>query len=228
MPMPIANTFAGAARLTGIFTKPLMWFIPGLNVAKSIGGWTKTIKRSVKMAGFGKQIRKSFYSGDKFFDVNMRKYLEDFSDRLDVSSQTNLTDWISKTTRPVGFARTGRIDPGRALGESVVDIFYKTIKGDIHTTDVRTLISNTFRNRGLPFNEVGDLAGYVKAGKEAAYETFKAAGNSIDLLTGPRLMSNAAVLALPTLTSAVTTSALIRTIKRRSESIYDGYTGNVF
>lgn len=216
---------------TGALHKPLGFFMPIFNVPKTLKAWKQGMRVGRKVGQLTGNLRKAVYSGDGFYGADLKSYIADFATAIDTREKGKiLKGWVTASGRR-GAKSLGRAPKGmEALADDVQNLFYRTIKNDYKQADVQTIIQNTFSKHGMNLKQ-GAMEGafsHVRGAQTAAYQALQHANESRRLLQGPTLMANSAALAIPTLAAAKTNMAVIKAMKRRNESIYDGYNGNVF
>lgn len=220
------NIFLKSAKTLGLHKMPLTHGIPFVNVARNIAAIPKAISSGLAGTRSSTALKKAYYKGSEFFGRNMREDMGEFVNLLqEKKGARSLSKWLHVTG--ASHQKVSNLERGtRAFGDSVADAFYRTSKYDYDPNKTVELVSDVLKAHGaqLKQNVAISRAGQVLTNsKAAAYNAMDQANMSKNMLSGPTLASNAAVLAIPTLTSTSITSATIKAMKRRSESAYHGY-----
>jgi hypothetical protein len=226
MSLPTAKGITSAAQW---LQNAVQYFIPGWGIGKTIYTFSNTMQKLAPRFQALKGIKGAIYKGEGLYSSVVRRQMDIFAQNLPEAQKGIMTKWLAVSSgksihEPL---RQYETFASRQFGK----VFYKTMLHDMGANDVQKMINRTFDRLGVGApgaKGMGRLAGAVMNSKERAFNTAFGAYNTKELLTGPSLASNLPVLGFATLASTTTTASLIRALRRRGQTLYDGYEGNVF
>lgn len=205
------------------------YLLPFYNIGKTALALTSSIKSGIPKARAMKVLKNAAFKGQGTLAPEFRQFMGAFSDRIeDEQKRKLLTGWTDLAAPPKGDISDKLLRSVKSVRQDIGTMFYKTMRYDLNRANVKSMIDTTLTEHGISLRGPGQLQGMLMSSKSRVLDTMIHGNSARDLLSGPSLSANLAILSIPTLTSTVSTATVVRALKNKATSRYKGYVGDVF
>lgn len=209
----------GARKLIG---NPLGYFIPGYGVGKAAVKWTNLLKANMPYHKAMGVLKRACYRGKGLFSDDMNKVVKQIGSMI-----PGVKGEMLKKMPNIGVDKTFKLQDAmaREAGEirrRVGDLLYSGTKYNWKDTQITSNIKESLGNF-IPKKKTGEvveqLRGTLMSSRERARDVLNIAETSKNLIGGPSLASNMAVLAIPTIASIYTTKLAYLYARRKIKKV---------
>lgn len=198
--------------------------LPGYGPLASVARTGKMLKTSFKRKGLQRKVTSKIRKGLKDGKIG-----EEAANAISQIGEIGDDALAAKAQKIKGGVTLDKISKWKKaddknlqiLGAAMDDWVGSIRKGKFKQSD--EYVRSALQSKGI--NYTGKLN--LKSGAEKAWNSLNQGKQARRLLQGPSLAANMAVMSIPTMGGISTTAGMIKAAKKRSESAYKGYGGNV-